>query len=433
MTALIALINKNAVALAADSAITSTKIHNSANKLFTLSKFEPVGVMIYGAAEFMGVPWETAIKMYREQLGDQTFAELRDYAEDLLKYLQTEELIVPATRQKTVMEDIFRAVLRDLRAKIVDSVSQRTKSDPTGLTESQVPDLVQQEVAEWAYALSKHERIAGISEAGEGSLIAENSARIQELATGIFEQLPFSHVIEDIVRTCCYRITRDYWIAHSGLVFAGFGKRDVFPVVRSYRVECVFSGHLRYRFDEHLSNDVNISASASIIPFAQVDVVLRFVKGIDDSYRNQYSAHLRTLLCETYPDTILAAANIEDEEQRRGAKAELITMGRNAIQQFNSSWGDFENNTFVQPVVNVISELPIQDLANIAESLVSLTSLQRKISNVNETVGGPIDVAVISKGDGFVWIKRKHYFEKDLNPGFFGNYLRARQESENRS
>jgi hypothetical protein len=39
-----------------------------------------------------------------------------------------------------------------------------------------------------------------------------------------------------------------------------------------------------------------------------------------------------------------------------------------------------------------------------------------------ETVGEPIDVAVISKGDGFVWIKRKHYFDANVNPGFFARY-----------
>lgn len=59
-----------------------------------------------------------------------------------------------------------------------------------------------------------------------------------------------------------------------------------------------------------------------------------------------------------------------------------------------------------------------------AESLVNLTSFKRRITAEMETVGGPIDVAVISKGDGFVWIKRKHYFEKDLNPGFFAKYYR---------
>ena len=40
----------------------------------------------------------------------------------------------------------------------------------------------------------------------------------------------------------------------------------------------------------------------------------------------------------------------------------------------------------------------------------------------SETVGGPVDVAVISKGDGFIWIDRKHYFRKDLNHHFFRNY-----------
>jgi len=41
-----------------------------------------------------------------------------------------------------------------------------------------------------------------------------------------------------------------------------------------------------------------------------------------------------------------------------------------------------------------------------------------------DTVALPIDVAVISKGDGLVWIKRKHYFNRDLNHQFFSNYHR---------
>ncbi len=59
-----------------------------------------------------------------------------------------------------------------------------------------------------------------------------------------------------------------------------------------------------------------------------------------------------------------------------------------------------------------------------AESLVNLTSFKRRVTMDPETVGGPIDVAVISKGDGFVWIKRKHYFTKELNPQFVANYYR---------
>ncbi|HMB45614.1 MAG TPA: hypothetical protein VKL21_07315 [Candidatus Methanoperedens sp.] len=71
MTTEIAIMNKHAIALASDSAVTMSqeageKIKTSANKLFALSRYHPVGIMIYGSADIMEVPWETIIK-YIEQ------------------------------------------------------------------------------------------------------------------------------------------------------------------------------------------------------------------------------------------------------------------------------------------------------------------------------------------------------------------------------
>ena len=63
-----------------------------------------------------------------------------------------------------------------------------------------------------------------------------------------------------------------------------------------------------------------------------------------------------------------------------------------------------------------------EDLANMAESLIALTSLKRRMTSSEESVGGPVDVAVISKSDGFIWIKRKHYFDRALNEHFFSRY-----------
>jgi len=77
MTAEIAIMNKEAIALASDSAVTTTgKIFTSANKLFTLSKYHPVGIMVYGSAIFMGVPWETIIKVFRTSLDKKEFSTL---------------------------------------------------------------------------------------------------------------------------------------------------------------------------------------------------------------------------------------------------------------------------------------------------------------------------------------------------------------------
>ena len=70
MTTEIAILNRSAVALAADSAVSVSgpgglKVYDGVNKLFELVRGRPVGVMIYNAAELSFRPWETIIKTYR--------------------------------------------------------------------------------------------------------------------------------------------------------------------------------------------------------------------------------------------------------------------------------------------------------------------------------------------------------------------------------
>ena len=74
---------------------------------------------------------------------------------------------------------------------------------------------------------------------------------------------------------------------------------------------------------------------------------------------------------------------------------------------------------YSEPILQSIMSLPKDELANLSESLINITSLKVKVQDNLETVGGDVDVAIITKGDGFVWTKRKHYFEESLNPQFF--------------
>jgi hypothetical protein len=60
--------------------------------------------------------------------------------------------------------------------------------------------------------------------------------------------------------------------------------------------------------------------------------------------------------------------------------------------------------------VDPVSIKTTEELAELAETLVSAESLKERVTKPTETVSGPVDVAVISKSDGFIWIKRKHYF-----------------------
>ena len=80
---------------------------------------------------------------------------------------------------------------------------------------------------------------------------------------------------------------------------------------------------------------------------------------------------------------------------------------------------EYIQTNYIEKLVNTISYLSKEDLADMAESLVRMTYLKRRITSEEESIGGPVDVAVITKGDGFIWLKRKHYFPPELNHHYF--------------
>jgi hypothetical protein len=71
-----------------------------------------------------------------------------------------------------------------------------------------------------------------------------------------------------------------------------------------------------------------------------------------------------------------------------------------------------------QLAVPLVQEpMPFQDALDLAEFFVDLTSRYTRFLPVGATtVGGPIEVAGITKHEGFKWVKRKQYYSADLNP-----------------
>jgi 20S proteasome alpha/beta subunit len=65
----------------------------------------------------------------------------------------------------------------------------------------------------------------------------------------------------------------------------------------------------------------------------------------------------------------------------------------------------------------VMHAMPIQDAIHLARFLVETTIGMVKFSiDRTKTVGGPIEIAVITKHEGFKWVDRKHFFPPQLNP-----------------
>jgi len=64
----------------------------------------------------------------------------------------------------------------------------------------------------------------------------------------------------------------------------------------------------------------------------------------------------------------------------------------------------------------VIPAMPLQDAIDLGTFMVDLTKKFSRFKPGAQTVGGPIEIAAISKHEGFRWVQRKYYFERDLNP-----------------
>ena len=144
-----------------------------------------------------------------------------------------------------------------------------------------------------------------------------------------------------------------------------------------------------------------------------------FIRGIDPYIESTYISAIEKTLTKhnTAIADIIGASNqplsdaIRNNDNNPILK-ELIDEIRKIKQQSQ-----------ISPTIETVAILSKEDLAEMAESLIYLTYLKRRISSEEESVGGPIDVAIISKGDGFIWKKRKHYFNEDLNKHFMSNYF----------
>ena len=423
MTAEIGLLNKSAVALAADSAVTirtsnGQKIYNTVNKLFCLNKHHPVGIMVYGNANLNSVPWESLIKLYRTALGTKCFGTIEEYAKDFFRFLEKDAAKILAAGEEDYFFQISHSYLSRLRTsfrnKVEDEfeqVNQVKKSRSSRI----LSDLLRAEKMRWRRApvLKIFAKTSALK------VINPYRGSLNRAINSAFEKYP----VNNSQRRQIYEIIGSLFIrklysdgARSGVVIAGFGSKQHYPQLVSYHVEGYISKRLKYSA-EHTCTITN-NHSAAIYPFAQSEMVVTFMEGIDPNLKGRIDKYLDEILTEL-PAALLTRIKAEGGNVPKKVSAILSKTTRDVRGEIAKELADYMQQNHSQPVMDITDILPKDELAATAESLVNLTSFRRRVTLDAETVGGPIDVAVISKGDGFIWIKRKHYFKAELNPAFF--------------
>lgn len=419
MTAEVVTMNKGAAAMAADSAITiiGQKVYNSGSKLFPLSKAHPVGIMFYGNAAPMGVPWETIIAEYREHVASTHFDSIQAYGTHFLKFLAESKILFPPELQKRYLLETARWKCNDLLAMVNAKVTSELATNGQ-LTDDQIEQIVIEVVLGELNSLESAPFLEGCNNDSVKEVLELHKGELEGIVRDVFQNLPLAESVRHALLSLGPKLGLKEWIFNarkSGVVICGFGGKEIYPSVFSVELESIYDGKVKCFKSEMAS--VSDTLGAYIRPFAQSDVAMTFLRGIDPNLSNIVGEYLKNIFgrySEVLPQRIALDPKLSAELKRV-----IDDIGAESFKAIEDEINGVIQNKFINPVLGAVQVLPKDELASMAETLVSLTSFRRRMSFDVESVGGPIDVAVISKKDGFIWIKRKHYFKPELNPHYF--------------
>ncbi|MAY86816.1 MAG: hypothetical protein CML02_08900 [Pseudooceanicola sp.] len=139
-----------------------------------------------------------------------------------------------------------------------------------------------------------------------------------------------------------------------------------------------------------------------------------------DTFESGLSFDVFVKMQETFAGELKSLADSLNElSDAKVPDAQVTELIRERLKSSNDKIFDFARNEHSLPLRRVLGVLPVDEMAELAETLINLQSLKEKVTKPSETVGGPVDVAAITRSEGLVWIKRKHYFDPSLNSRFF--------------
>ena len=238
----------------------------------------------------------------------------------------------------------------------------------------------------------KYSDLEGLGAEYGARVVKTYEDEIAHVEKQVFEGLKLTRALKSDLRKTVSLMYGKEWFHpsdESGVVVAGMGESEPFAALLQYRVGTVAASKLRYaKADEARVG----SADAVVVPFAQRETIDMIIGGIHPQLRDTLMDDV-----ERWMPNGKRNGKPKDPEHVEKRKKEFVDYLRKEIQQ-----------RYDEPFMQAVSALPRQDLAKMAEALVNLTAfLMRMTADQDETVAEPIDVALLSKGDGFTWIKHK--------------------------
>jgi len=412
MTAEVVLINKSAAVLAADSAVTISgdhgfKTYNSASKIAALSYDPPIGAVVYGDSEILGIPWESIKRMYSDEFrkGNHPKDTVADVADDFFTWIDSQaDWLFRRLEERRAVESADQSL-----ASVFAAVERAQDVTPDDAAIAYVDAELRSSEVDPQAAQQRQETLRLFAD------IFDERMSVHQLRGSGLADSTWLHIGELAAETLRRRSLSEASIDSSGVAFAGIGSRQFHPELVVYNVRGVLNASV-VRDKDPTKSTTEGASPARIVPLGQGEIVEAFLGGSQPKYQavadqiiGRLGRYVTTLIIN-----LLSSHGIDAAAHRNEMDIGISAVINNALEQLEQ-----KRKESARSIEDMIANLPTPELVAAAEALVSLSALRQRIGPDLETVGLPVDVAVASKIEGFVWVRRKRYFSLDLNPELY--------------
>jgi hypothetical protein len=200
-------------------------------------------------------------------------------------------------------------------------------------------------------------------------------------------------------------------------VFTGFGSEQDYPSLVSTVVFEGFDNRVNYHIRPEDIICISEENPVAICPFAQKDVIKSLLRGLHVDYSRMITNTMQDIYRPFGND--IFDMNEDDKEFENLNFMEFQMMLQDVkvddldkkfynanVRYLNKKQHKWEKN---------LEDYDLLAMAALAQSLIDLTGFHRILTFSEEGVGGPVDLAVITKNEGFTWLSRKSwYHHKDI-------------------
>lgn len=433
MTTVVGILNKKGVAIAADSAVTrnrrerDSKCTKNGNKMIRLCEAVPISVMLTGNNEFLDIPWEIIIRQYRTRRGQEKHPTVKAAAEDFMRFVADNATFW--TESVPIRSNIVRIVGNIFRKAVDEMMTDQNERKADGRL---------RRPAAFVKAFTKNCKELQRDALDYGRCPQFEDYTLEEFcntASGVVDSYLSRYSFEDnpaleiekayprqvldalrpiIMETAKVLIgTRNTGHACAILVFTGYGCEQEYPSLVAAAVCEGIDRRVNYNIQKKDVIEISDKRPVAICPYAQDDVIEALLNGVGKEWKARTDSEFKRSLSIRFHSTYEVpgyklnryAASLPTDD----LKSDFKRSTANLIRKNRREWE------------KALDQYDLRSIAELAECLVDLTGFQRILTFEQEGVGGPVDLAVISKSDGFQWLSRKSWYLRH-NGNRYGNF-----------